>query len=236
MAEHSSKARRRAALALALLVPAPTLGALAAFVISPGTSGPSIYLAAKVWIGLLPLVWLLRVDREPVSHSPLDRGDRRRGLTIGLLLGLAMGAVILGAWEAFGRDLLDVERLRQVERDAGLTTGTRYIAFSLYIILVNSMLEEYVWRWFVYGKCEVLVGRRAGVVLSALFFTLHHAVTFSVQMDTLPAALASLGVFVAGLCWSGCYSTFRSIWPGYVSHALADVAGLWIGWRILFGG
>ena len=58
--EHSP--RRRAILALALLVPAPAIGSLAAFVFAPGTGfGQSLYLAAKVWIALLPVVWLLAV-------------------------------------------------------------------------------------------------------------------------------------------------------------------------------
>ena len=35
--------------------------------------------------------------------------------------------------------------------------------------------------------------------------------------------------------WSVCYLRYRSIWPGWVSHVAADVAGLAIGWRVLFG-
>ena len=232
--EHSP--RRRALLALALLVPAPSLGSLAAFVLAPGPTGQSIYLACKVWIALLPLLWLLRVEHGHVSLSPLAPEQRRRGLRTGLVLGLVMAGVILGVWEGFGHDLLDAERLRAAEHDAGLTTAGRYLAFALYIVLVNSLLEEYVWRWFVYSRCELLVGPARGVVLSALCFTAHHVIVFTVQMDPLPAALASLGVFLAGLAWSVCYRVFRSIWPAYLSHALADVAGLWIGWRILYGG
>jgi hypothetical protein len=138
--------------------------------------------------------------------------------------------------DAFALALDELERLRAAEHEAGLTSPGRYLAFALYIVLVNSLLEEYVWRWFVYSRCEQLVGPAAGVVLSALCFTAHHVVVFAVQMDPLPAALASLGVFLAGLAWSVCYRVFRSIWPAYLSHALADVAGLWIGWRILYGG
>jgi len=216
-------------------VPVPTAGSLAAFAVSPGPVGQSIYLAGKVWIALLPVIWLLRVERRPVSLSPLARERLRRGLLVGLGLGLLMGAVILGVWESFGQRLLDAERLAQVEHEVGLTTGARYVAFAAYIVLVNSLLEEYVWRWFVFEQAETLVGSLPGALLAAGCFTLHHVITFFVQMDPLPAALASLGVFLAGCAWSLCYRAFRSIWPGYLSHALADLAGLWIGWRILFG-
>jgi membrane protease YdiL (CAAX protease family) len=153
-----------------------------------------------------------------------------------------MGGAVLAAYAGFGEQLLDVERLAAVEREVGITTPLRYVAFAAYIVLVNSLLEEYVWRWFVFEHSEALLrswGSRGAslgaALLSGLCFTLHHAVTFAVQMDAPLAALASFGVFTGGCLWSLCYRAFRSIWPGYLSHALVDLAALWIGWRILFG-
>jgi membrane protease YdiL (CAAX protease family) len=235
-AEHRSNPRRRAALALALLVPAPALGTLAAFVLWPGPLGQALYGLGKLWISVLPLVWLVKVERRRPSLSPLPRARLGRGLVAGLLLGTLMGGAILAVYAAFGEQLLDVERLAEVEREVGMTTPLRYLAFSAYIILVNSLLEEYVWRWFVFEQSEALVGSLGAVLLSGLCFTLHHALTFAVQMDTPLAALASFGVFTGGCLWSLCYRAFRSIWPGYLSHALVDLAALWIGWRVLFGG
>lgn len=237
--EHRTDERRRAALALALFVPAPTLGTLAAFVAWPGPVGQALYALAKLWIALLPLVWRLRVDRRPLSLSPLARARLLPGLAAGLLLGTAMALVVFWAYVEVGPRLVDAERLREIEGEVGLTTLGRYLAFSAYIVFVNSLLEEYVWRWFVYEKCELLLGPRAGplsaVLLSAACFTLHHAVAFAVQMDPPLAALAALGVFLGGALWSACYRAFRSIWPGYLSHALVDLVALWIGMRILFG-
>ena len=42
------------------------------------------------------------------------------------------------------------------------------------------------------------------------------------------------GVFVGGAVWNWCYLRYRSIWPGYVSHAIVDAALLAIGWKLLF--
>jgi membrane protease YdiL (CAAX protease family) len=232
--EHSPEGRRRAALALWLLVPAPSLGTLAAFVWFPGPAGQAIYAACKLWIALLPLAWRLRVERRAPSLSPLPRGARVRGLAAGLGLGLALSALVLGAHAAFGPMLLDAQRLAEIEREVGLSTPARYVLFSAYIILVNSLLEEYVWRWFVLAQCTTLAGPARAVPLSALFFTLHHALAFAVQMEPPLAALSTLAVLTAGCLWSWCYRTYGSIWPAYTSHALVDLAALWIGWRILF--
>ena len=233
--EHSSSERRRAALALGLLVPAPAIGTLAAFVAFPGGSGQVIYGLCKLWIALLPLIWLLRVDRRPLSLSPLPRRRGAQALWAGLALGAVISAVVLLAYAAWGQSLVNPERLAEIEHEVGLTTPARYVAFATYIILVNSLLEEYVWRWFVFEKCSALAGPNRAVPLAGLFFTLHHALTFAVQMEPPLAVLASLGVFIGGCLWSLCYRVYGSIWPGYASHALVDLAALWIGWRILFG-
>jgi hypothetical protein len=231
----TSRQRRLALTALALLVPVPTAGALMAFAIAPGPVGQGVYFAGKLWIAALPVAWLLLVDRGRLSLSPLPPDRRRSGVATGVGLGLAVAAVILGVWELFGRQLLDPEQLAETVEGAGLTSVTRYVAFALYLIFVNSLLEEVVWRWFTTTRCEVLVGPRAAVFLSAGLFTVHHVVAFSIQMSAPAAALSSLGVFLGACIWSWCYVRFRSIWPGWICHAFADLAGLWIGWRILWG-
>ncbi len=99
------------------------------------------------------------------------------------------------------------------------------------------MLEEYVWRWFVYRKFEVLLPRTLAVVAAALAFTLHHvfAVGINFGWDGRITALASLGVCVGGLTWSVLYLWYGSIWPGWISHAWADVGVFAVGYLILFG-
>ena len=131
--------------------------------------------------------------------------------------------------------VVETNPLQPFVRDALVRTRTRYVAFAIYLILINSLVEEMVWRWFVLQQCERLMSRRIAVLASAAFFTLHHALVFHVQFGSSAGALASASVFAAGCIWSWCYSRVRSIWPGYVSHVAVDLAGLAIGWRVLFG-
>src|SRR5262245_56285720 len=106
--------RRRAWIAIGLLVPAPTLGALTAFVLAPGPIGQAVYALAKVWILVLPLVWHLRVERGHASLSPLARGVRVRAWTEGLLLGALFAGVVLAANALLGERWLDPQSLRKV--------------------------------------------------------------------------------------------------------------------------
>ena len=219
--------------ALLLLVPAPSLGVFFAMMFEPtrGTPiGQAVYFVSKIWILVLPILWLKWVDRQRLSFSPVRHG----GLLTGALLGVAIGAVIIAAYVLFARELIDAAQMRDAAKRNGIGSFARYLGLALYLTLVNSLLEEYVWRWFVFRKCEAIFGGPSAVVMSALMFTLHHVLALAAQTNWTTTLVASAGIFVGGCAWSWCYSRFRSIWPGYVSHLIVDAAVFVVGWWILF--
>lgn len=231
----ANSSRGRALLALLLLVPVPSLGVLCAMVWEPtsGTMlGQIIYAAAKVWILALPVIWRLWVERQSISLSPMRRG----GLGVGAVLGLIIATVIVGGYWLIGRQVVDPALLRDAAARNGLDQPLRYLEVTTVLTLVNALLEEFVWRWFVYRQCERLMPASMAVVVSALLFTLHHVIALRAQMGWIPTLLASSGIFIGGCAWSWLYRRYRSIWPGYVSHMLADAAVFAAGWMLLFGG
>ena len=225
--------RKKALLALCLLVPAPTFGVVMSMIFpqTRGTAlGQGIYMLCKVWLLALPLIWLKWVDRRPISFSPLQNG----GMGMGLLSGIVIFAGIYGAWLLFGQALIEPQSLKEQVAANGIGTPVRYLLLAGYLTIINALLEEYVWRWFVFKKFEELTGGAFAVLGSALCFTLHHVVALKAQMGWNITILGSLGVCVGGLTWSWLYHRYRSIWPGYLSHVLADAAIFLAGWQILF--
>jgi membrane protease YdiL (CAAX protease family) len=225
---------KRAVIALLLLLPAPTLGTAAGMLWWPEQPiGKILFLATRIWIVAIPLVWLLFVDRSQLSGSPARNG----GFTAAIASGLGIFVVIFFAYAATVRlGALDSAMITDRAAQTGLNRPAFYLGGAVYWIALNSLMEEYVWRWFVFRKFEVLLGGKIAVAASAIGFTAHHIVALAAQFNWPIAALASLGVFIGGATWSWLYLRYRSIWPCYVSHAIADVAIFIIGWRLIFGG
>ena len=222
----------QAALALALIVPAPSLGVLAGMIAWPDHPvGRALFFLSKLWLFALPAVWLLKVGRGRPSLSPLRRG----GLQAGLAIGVAMSLAILAAYWTLGERMIPrdvfVARLTAV----GLADWRLYLIGSVYWVLVNSVLEEYVWRWFCTEQWRRLMRPRAAVAASGLCFALHHVLALSVFFPPVAVAACSAGVFVGGVAWSWLYVRYGSIWPGYLSHAIVDVAVFGAGAALLFG-
>ena len=99
--------------------------------------------------------------------------------------------------------------------------------------LVNSLMEEYVWRWFVFSKFKVLFGVWPAVVLSAFFFTVHHVVIVWSLGSLWLVLLGSISIFTGGIIWAWLYNKYNSIWPGWICHVAADTAIMWITWRLI---
>jgi membrane protease YdiL (CAAX protease family) len=217
---------RRAALALLLLVPAPSLGVLAGLVLLPGTPlGLALFSLSKIWLFGLPAIWTRWVAREPFSLSPAREG----GFGTGIVTGLLLSAAVLGTWLLFGDRLVDPAAMGERIRSTGLDTPGRFLAGALYFVAVNAVLEEYAWRWFCLEQCRALFPASAAVALSALFFTLHHFLAVRALASTGTALVASAGVFAGAVVWGAMVVRYRSVWPGYASHALVDVCVFGIG-------
>jgi uncharacterized protein len=223
---------RRPWIALALLLPVPSLGVAASMYWWPGTPlGKALFIAGKIWLLLLPTLWWLLIERRRWSWSPPVRG----GFGVATLLGAVLGVMVLGAyWAAHQGGWIDVDEVTDRAALTGLNRLDVYLAGALYWITLNSLLEEYVWRWFVFDQFESLYGSRVAVLGSALGFTAHHVLALAGQFDAWITLAGSIGVFAGGVTWSWLYLRYRSIWPCYVSHAIVDVVVFAIGYALIF--
>jgi membrane protease YdiL (CAAX protease family) len=218
--------------ALLLIAGAPTFGVLAAMYIWPGTLlGKIVFFACIAWLLGLPLFWHRIVDGRRWTLSPARKG----GFGVGAFLGLAISVVIVVTFLVIGRQQIDPAVMTAEAEQNGIGTWPMYLAFSAYLILVNSVLEEYVYRWFIFSKCEVLLPGWLAVLVAAGIFTVHHVFALMEQVPPLITAIGSVGVFIGGAIWSWMYLKYRSVWPGYLSHAIVDVAILAIGAYVIFG-
>lgn len=233
-APDSAAQKRRAFLALLLLIPVPSLGTAASLFWWPELPvGKVVFIAGKIWVALLPLLWLHWVERSRLSWSP----PRQGGFGVSLASGAVLAGIILAAWFAAEETgLLDSAGVADRAARTGLSHRGLYILGALYWITLNSLMEEYVWRWFVFRKFETLFGGRPAVLAAALGFTLHHVIALAAQFGWQATVAGSLGVFLGGVTWSWLYLRYRSVWLCYLSHAMVDVPIFLIGYGLIFGG
>ena len=189
------------------------------------------FILCKVWLLIAPAYWYLRVDKKSPSWSLPPRD----GIVMGGISGIIMSIIIIVMWLVFG-DTLDTDSMVSELESTGLTEFRVFIAGMIYWIFLNSLLEEYVFRWFVTIKAIDLLGSEArAIVLSAILFTLHHAIALHyfgfVWWQT---AMACFGLISAAAIWSWLYVRYKSIIVCWISHAICDIAVFGIAYQIIF--
>ena len=97
----------------------------------------------------------MKVEGKPFAWSPPKNG----GWLVSLGLGIGIILVIIGAYVLLGEMMIDQQTLYELLEPGGLTTPTKLAGAILFWVFINSVLEEYVFRWFITSKLEELTGR-----------------------------------------------------------------------------
>ncbi len=223
--------RRRTILALLLVGMAPSVSTLLSFGVGDGVASQVIFVFTKIWLFAVPLYWFLKIDRGTPSWSKPEQGGY--GMAVGL--GIAMSVLMMGAWLLLGK-WIDADLLREALEPVGLLDIRLYVVAAIYWIVINSLLEEYVFRWFLVIKSEALVGPgNPAIILSALIFVVHHTVALAVfGFPWWANLIASVSVFVGGAVFSWLYVRYRSVWIPYIAHAICDIVVFTVGAFIIF--
>jgi membrane protease YdiL (CAAX protease family) len=226
--------RTRTLVMLLLVVVAPSLGALSALWLWPGATGSTIYLACKAVLYGLPAVVAWKTISKQDIRAGIRRGLRPSALLFGLISGVLIGGGIIALWFGWLDEKVDTQRLVEVIRESGMDQATSFWLFAAWLCLGNSLLEEFVFRWFVDGRLHRL-GTPVALALpiSALIFTAHHIIVLAAYFQPMMVLLGSSGVFIGGLVWSWSLRRWGSLLPGWISHAIVDIAIFVIGASIL---
>jgi len=213
----------------------PSLATWAYFRLPLGpVAGQGLYGLSKVLAFALPLIWIIWLTKEKVR---LPR-PTRRGLAEGLVSGLLIGGLMVAGYFLFvkGSPGMQAGGAAITEKLAGfgVTTAAMFIAFGVFIVLMNASIEEYYWRGFMFKRLGERMTWLPAALLSGFGFMLHHVIIMADYFEPGLVALCSLGVMVGGVIWAWQYRRTGCIYSAWLSHAIVDVAVYIIAFDLIF--
>ena len=225
---------------LAAAMTLPTVASLAYFVWLEGTAWVApVYLGTKAlqFAGPLAALGALLAARF---------GTARPGRSVALGLGTGIAGAA-GTWFSYALLLRGGEMASTAAgaiavklADFRLDTLERYVAAAILISFVHSWLEEVYWRAFVYGRLHRLTSSGWSHPVAAVGFAAHHVVVIGVYIGDAPVlvlALMSLPVVLGGILWSLLYrATGNRLLAPWLSHVCLDLAIMFVGYDLIFGG
>jgi membrane protease YdiL (CAAX protease family) len=213
----------------------PTLLTLAYFVWLAGTPWQyGVYVVGKAAQFILPAVWVaVALGTKLRWPRPTTRG-LALGLTFGLLVGGAMILLYQLVFQPWGLLAGAEEAIRQKVQQLNLDSVWWFAATGIFYALGHSLMEEYYWRWFVFGQLRRDVALTPAILISSAGFMAHHVVLLGVYFGwtSVWTYLFSLAISIGGGFWAWLYEHSQSIYGPWLSHLLIDAAiflvGFWI--------
>ncbi len=181
----------------------------------------------------LPAIWALAIERRWFVCA------RPRLSTVigGLASGLAIAAVIFGGYQVLAGSPQIAAAATAVQArvaSIGFSNRTGFILLGLFYAGLHSWLEEFYWRWFVFGRLRELVPPAAAIVVSSLGFMAHHVIVLLTYFPVPLAIALSAAVAFAGEFWAWLYQRTGSLYGAWLSHMLADAAIFAVGYQMIF--
>jgi membrane protease YdiL (CAAX protease family) len=233
----------RDALALTWAMIFPSVMTWGYFVAAPGLgAGPSlamtVYVVGKILQFAFPAVFVGLTDRQSLRPA----WPSRQGLTAGLAFGLVVGLAAMELYHGWLKDssLLQgrPDKVYAKLKDMHCASTVRFLAVAVFYSVFHSLLEEYFWRWFVFGWLKRHLRLWPALMLASLAFMAHHVIVLAVYFPgvkkffTLALPL-SLGVAIGGGVWCWLYHKTGSLYAAWISHMLIDAAIMGIGYDLV---
>jgi membrane protease YdiL (CAAX protease family) len=183
---------------------------------------------------VFPLAWVFLIRRERLSLRPTGT----QGIVEGIGFGVLILILIVLAYHFWFKPAgyLGAAGATICGKLTGMGVGDlpAYVALAVFYSLVHSFLEEYYWRWFVYGQLRRLVSVPAAIAVSSLAFMAHHVLVLGFYFGwfSAPTVLFSLSVAVGGAYWAWLYQRSGSLLGPWLSHLLIDAAIFLIGYDL----
>ena len=183
-------------------------------------------LAKIILFVVLPLIYIVRMNGNILNQQQLKKNHFVRPVILGFFTMLS----ILCAFFLF-RDYIDLATLKvDLETRVGVTASI-FPFVALYILFVNSFLEEFFFRgWLV----DLFQKTKWQWFMPSFLFAIYHIAIFLPWFDWPILLIAVIGLFIGGLLFQWLNKTSGTIYPGWIVHISADIGVLLIGFNMFY--
>ena len=157
---------------------------------------------------------------------------QKKGFFTALGLGLGIYALILGGYFLL-RNVFDFSAIAgSLTENAGVTKDN-FLYVSLYISFVNSLLEEFFFRGFLFRNLKEQTKPAMAYGISAVLFAAYHIAMMIGWFGFGLNALVLLGLTAGGLIFNRLNEKLGCIYGSWLTHMFANFAINTIGFILL---
>jgi len=147
------------------------------------------------------------------------------------ILGIIFASIYLVSFFVF-QNWLDVATIINKLKNLININLENLIFVGLYIIIFNSLLEEYFWRGFLFAKLDKLIKPWQAYLITGIAFSFHHVMFYYNWFNLGFFLLATLGLTIYAMIMNYVFKKYQDLFSCWYVHIFADVAQIFIAFKI----
>lgn len=176
--------------------------------------------------------------RLPVIEGAQAKWTLQLNLGFAVAMGCGVALLMVGYYHlAIPQELLDQFGGQVADRVEKLNLKSVYgfLLLGVFYAMLHSLMEEYYFRWFVFGQLRQLLSFVPAACLCGLSFMAHHVIVLSVYFGpSFHTCFLSLCIGVGGFIWAWQYEQSQNLYGCWLGHAIVDAAIFAIGYDLIF--
>lgn len=158
---------------------------------------------------------------------------RFRNIIPGLAVGIVSFIAIIISYFILGQ-FVDFEAISAELTSKLAITPTNFIFVGIYITLVNSFIEEFFFRGYIFLNLYTKINSWLAYIFSALLFSAYHMAIFQQWFNPIILTLCLVVLFAIALVFTHINRVEKTIINSWIAHMCANAAIILIGMR-MFG-
>lgn len=169
---------------------------------------------------LVPLVYIYFIDRSNIVEEFNFGKPSKRELTIAIISAVVILVGTFGGYYVL-QFMFDPTTTIEGLEEIGVSVHN-VLFWGLYLSLVNSLVEEFFFRGFIYNAIEMR-SRRLAVIISGLLFSLYHGLLFYSIFAWYTVIFTLAGLFIIGAFLAYINRYGKGFINSYIIHIFANI-------------
>lgn len=179
----------------------------------------------------LPLIYC-SFDKELKFKEYFSINDKKQ-IKLAVSLGLGIYLIVQAGYYIL-KEFIALENIAMILENNLSVNKNNFVFVSLYISLINSLLEELFFRGFGFITLRKFSSKKYTYIISALAFSIYHVSILADWFNIIIYVLFISGLFVTGLFFNWLNDRYNNIFNSWIVHMCANFSINTIGF-MMFG-
>lgn len=181
---------------------------------------------------LFPTIYILWTKENFLKESIKNR-EKITKINLSTILGIVVFLVIIIVYIIVKQNI-DIDVLIDEFESKYKINKNNIIFFGLYLAFINSLLEEFFFRGFIFLNLKKLNLKKLAYIISSTAFAIYHVANIQNWFSVGLFLFITVGLFIGGIIFNYLDDKQNTFLNSWFVHISADLAIVIIGFR-LFG-